>query len=234
MLQVMENYPGTVHICSLSSASAINKIRRFRKTHSFLTCGTTPHYMYFTSEDIKNGATVFKESPPIRNPSNNELLWDLLRMKAIDCISSNHASIPPLYKMIQGSFRRSLNGINCQGFSFQSIWTKLSQKTTDEELKEHYIVRLSKWFSLNPAKILGIEHQRGSIEKGKFADFIVWRPDQRQVASSHSEYSEMNVYEETSLLGRITKVCLRGNWTYNEGEFFESGQFYSKQANAQQ
>jgi len=212
-----------VHICNLSSANAVNKVRKLKC--QWVTCETCPHYLYFTSDQIKDGCTVMKTYPPIRNQSNNELLWDLLKMKGIDVISSNHTPILPRYKFEEeGNFRKALNGVNGLGFSLQAVWTQLRSQCTTNEQSEHYIVRLSKWLSLSPAKLLGISHLRGTIDKGRFADLIVWQPREKyRVYTSPTQYPSMCPYVDETLYGKIHRVYLRGYVAFDEGSLLPKG-----------
>ena len=212
-----------VHICNLSSANAVNKIRRLKC--QWVTCETCPHYLYFTSDQVKDGCTIMKTHPPIRNQSNNELLWDLLKMKGIDMISSNHTPVLPRYKFVEeGNFRKAVNGINGLGFSLQAVWTRLRSQCTTNEQSEHYIVRLSKWLSLYPAKLLGISHLRGTIDKGRFADLIVWQPKEQYIVyTSPTQYPSMCPYLDESLHGKVHRVYLRGYVAFDEGSLMPKG-----------
>jgi len=123
ILEVLQAESCKVHICNLSSAAAVNKIRQNKSTNdSTVTCDTCPHYMSFSDKDIQDGDTRFKDYPPIRNQANCNLLWELLKLKGIDIISSHHASIPSEYKNLDnGSFRKAVSGINGLGFSMQIV-----------------------------------------------------------------------------------------------------------------
>jgi len=66
-------------------------------------------------------------------------------MKAIDCITSQHAFIEPSLKSIDtGNFQKALNGICTMGFTLQAIWTMLNVPVSSHMQLEHYIVRMSK------------------------------------------------------------------------------------------
>ncbi|CAG9327323.1 unnamed protein product [Blepharisma stoltei] len=224
VLEILQAETCKVHFSNLSSASAINKIRQQKKHIENVTCETAPHYLCFNDQDIRDGDTRFKDYPPIRSKENSQLLWDLLKMKAIDVISSHHATIPIDYKNIDnGSFKKALNGVNGLGFAMQAIWTGLCTPSSTVSQREHYIVRLSKWFSLHPAKLLGINHRRGSIDRGKFADLIIWDPYEHVHGNSNSAYKESCIYQGKKLLGKISKVYLRGKVVYNEGNFYSHG-----------
>ena len=97
-------------------------------------------------------------------------------MKSIVMATSHHACIDPRYKGSTGNFNCALNGVNCAGFSLQAVWTKLYKQDLAVDVLERYLVRMAKWMSSKPAAILKINGQRGSIQKGKLADLVVWEP----------------------------------------------------------
>lgn len=134
-----------VHITNISSASAVNRVRQAKEEFPSLTCEVSASQLSFTSAAIKNGDTRFKTSALIRNQTNLMLLWDLLKMQAIDSISSQHASIKPEFKSLDtGNFQQALNGITSIGFTLQSVWTMLNVPASTNAQLEHYIVRLAK------------------------------------------------------------------------------------------
>ena len=198
-----------VHFVGLSSAPAINSIRKARKKHKNITCEIPAILLCFTSALVKEGDTRFKNSPPVRNSANCNLLWELLKVKAIDCICSAHAYICP-EKKLTNNFLTALNGISCIGCSLQSVWYILNKPVSSHDQLEHYIIRLSKWFSLHPAQILGISSSRGSISKGKLADFIVWDPHVKHTLGQEYSYFDTSPFAGHDMLGNICYVYLRG------------------------
>lgn len=215
-----------VHFSNLSSAKAIQTVWKYRRSHSCsISVETCPHYLYFSDRDIKEGDACFKDFPPIRSLANQSLLWEQLKMNEIDIISSRHATIPSSYKNIdQGSFKKALNGINCLGFSLQAVWTQLMKDSHNLGALEHYLVRLAKWMSYSPAKLLGIESRRGSISKGKYADLIIWSPYDKQTCKVFSNSPETCVYSKSSLYGKIHKVYIRGQLGFQDGKCYSIGE----------
>jgi dihydroorotase-like cyclic amidohydrolase len=198
-----------IHFCSMSSAAAINKVRQARKKFQELTCEISIPNLYFTSASVLNGDTRFKNNPPIRNPGNCNLLWDLLKMKGVDCISSSHAFISTSHK-ITGNFQQALNGISSIGCTLQSVWHVLNLPVSKPQQLEHYIVRLSKWLSLYPAKVLKLDSKRGSIDIGKYADLIVWNPWERYRLNQTYAYESTSPFVNQELMGKIYVVYIRG------------------------
>ncbi len=75
--------------------------------------------------------------------------------------------------------------------------------------------------STNPAKLIGFERQKGSIEVGKDADLVVWNPE----ASNHIDESNIHhrhkttPYQGLTLQGVIQRTYVRGNMVYDDGRF---------------
>lgn len=111
-----------VHISNLSSARSVNLVRQYKENSKHMTCDTTSYFLFFTDVDIPNGDTRYKAHPPIRSNLNCNLLWDLLKMKAIDMVCSAHNPILPRFKFFgTGDFRKALNGISSAGFTLQVL-----------------------------------------------------------------------------------------------------------------
>lgn len=215
--KILEFLPesSSLHFFNLSSATAINRVRNAKKKFPKITCEVSSNTLYFNSSQIPPGDTRFKISPPIRNQGNCNLLWEMLKMKCIDCISSGHSAIDPTYKLT-GNFSQTLNGIPSAGLPLNCIWTRLNQPTSSGEQLEHYIVRLAKWFSLHPAKVLGIDSKTGKIEEGLRADLVIWNPYKKSVLSD-SVYKRTSPYIGEEITGSVEKVYLKGVVVYEAG-----------------
>lgn len=214
--KVLENVKSSskIHFSNLSSAAAINRVRQFRHKCQNLTCEIAAVQLFFYSSMIKIADTRFKNSPPIRNHGNCNLLWDLLKMKGIDCICSQHASLAPASKLC-GNFQQSFSGISSIGCTLASIWQMLNIPVNHHDQLEHYIVRLAKWLSLYPAKIMGIDNKRGKIDKGRYADLIVWDPRKKHIINQGYCYYMTCPLVTADLLGKIHKVYVRGRLAYD-------------------
>ena len=109
-----------VHFVNISSAATINRVRQIKQKYKEITCEIPAVHLYFNSLNVEIGDTRFKNTPPIRNPGNFNLLWDLLKMKGIDSISSQHAFIDSSHKLV-GNFHQALNGISSIGCALQCV-----------------------------------------------------------------------------------------------------------------
>ena len=203
-----------VHFQNISSASSLNRVRQIRPKFKYATCEIPASHLYFTSASVGVSDTRYKNIPPVRNQGNCNLLWDLLKMKGIDTVSSQHACIETSKKKI-GNFQQALNGISSIGFTLQAVWSVLNIPVSSHEQLEHYIVRLAKWLSLYPAQILGVDQDRGSIEVGKKADFFIWKPREKVSVGGDYAYWETSPFAGLELFGKIHQVFIRGEKVFD-------------------
>lgn len=218
-----------VHISNISSAAAFNKIRKEKNLLSQVTCELPANHLYFNSLTIPNYDTRFKSAPPYRNNTNTLLLLDLLKANAINAISSNHTCIHPQFKNTNLSFTRAVDGMPSVENALQTAWSSILSIKTRFFEKEQAIVQLANLFSKKPAEILGVDRQRGSIEKGKFADFIVWKPyETYTVGAGYSPFPEMSPFLGKEVQGKIEKVYLRGKLVFNLGVLRATGKVVNR------
>jgi dihydroorotase-like cyclic amidohydrolase len=205
----------SVHFQGISSATAINLVRRAFESFRFISCELPASHLYFSSDSVKPKDTRFKCHPPIRDSSNFELTWDLVKLRSVQVISSNHSKISSELKAGEtGNFLNALPGINCSGFSLQAVWTSQFSRFSTRALLT--LPRLFKWMSLQPSQILHLE-KRGRIQRGAFADLIIWDP------FSKDDREKSNIFEGHILFGKVEIVYLRGKVAFNKGLFHACG-----------
>lgn len=223
VIAALEHQTCRVHIANLSTAAAVMKVHKARLRKVEITCETCPHFLLFTDQSIGQGDTRFKNFPPIRDKTNCNFLWELLKVNSIDVVCSQHIAVPQQYKF-QEDFRKAVNGINGLGFTLQTLWTVLKKPYTQLGYFEHYIVRIAKWTSLMPAKVLKLR-KRGAIAKGYLADLVIWDPfTEVTVEASYSGQPYQCPYLGLKLFGHVLKVFLRGHLVFTQ----EGPNFYSQ------
>ena len=227
ILHNIKNFQGKIHISGISAAAAFNKIRKSKDFFLKITSEIPASHLLFNNDCIQENDTRFKNSPPFRDEVNTTLLWDLLKMNGINAVSSAHCCIHPSFKRIGGSFQRALNGLPTAGVSLQTMWTVINKNIDKNAEKEKQIIKLAKFLSSGPAEILNISEARGSITKGKFADFIVWDPYvKHEITHDYSQFPNMSPFIGKEVYGKIEKVYVRGQVAFNQGNFEPKGRVY--------
>ena len=86
-------FGGTLHVCHVSVASAIELIRREKDRSAIrVTCGVTPHHLLLSQERLIGRAGLFlKVNPPLRSEENRRALLKSLYDGQIDWIETDHA-----------------------------------------------------------------------------------------------------------------------------------------------
>jgi allantoinase len=168
LLRVCRETGARIHVVHLSSASALPLIAAARREGLPLTAETTPHYLYFSAEDVPAGRTEYKCAPPIRERQNREALWDGLRSGLISMIVSDHSPCTPHLK--QGDFLSAWGGISSLQFLLPVVWTEALRRGFGLE-------DLVRWCCAAPAALAGME-RKGAIAPGHDADLVVWSPEE--------------------------------------------------------
>ncbi|KAH7438839.1 hypothetical protein KP509_04G032900 [Ceratopteris richardii] len=203
-----------IHIVHLSdSGETLNLIKEAKVRGFKLSVETCPHYLSFSVENIPDGDTRFKCAPPLRSEENRKKLWNALINGDIDFLSSDHSPAPPELKLLEaGDFLGAWGGISSLQLVLPITWTHAKENGVPLEV-------ISKWWSSMPAKFANLQN-KGSIEVGKDADFVVWDPETSfdvnedfQIFHKH----KITPYSGSRLFGRVIATFVRGQMVYHEG-----------------
>ena len=216
MIRLSRQFGTRVHIVHLSSADAIPAIRDAQTASVRITAETCPHYLHFEAESVPAGATEFKCCPPIRERENRERLWDGLKDGTIGIIVSDHSPCPGSMKLRDhGDFLGAWGGIASLQLRLPVVWTEAKRRGFS-------LVDVTNWLCSGPAKQVGLERRKGSIEVGQDADLIIWNPEEKfQVeASALFHRHKMSPYSGETLRGVVQNTFLRGRKLYDGAEVF--------------
>jgi allantoinase len=162
---------GHAHVVHLSSSDALPMIASARREGVRVTAETCPHYLTLAAEQIADGATAAKCSPPVREAANRELLWAGLRDGALDLVVSDHSPCTPEMKEpASGDFGRAWGGISSLQLALPLTWTQASQRGIA-------LHQVADWMAARPAALAGLQ-RKGRIAVGADADFCVLAPDE--------------------------------------------------------
>lgn len=133
---------------------------------------------------------------------------------------------PPAYhddviKAANGDFFHAWGGISSLGFGLPVLWTELSTQTTSKCMDDSKLLQLSAWLSANPARLVGLEHQKGQLEVGFDGDVLVFDPDRYwTVEAADMKFKhKMSAYQGRTLKGRVLETWIRGHRVFQlDGE----------------
>jgi len=215
MIALASEFGAHVHIVHVSSELSVPLIVRAKKAGIRVTAETCPHYLAFTARGIRPGATEYKCAPPIRDSHNQEGLWRALKTKAIETVVSDHSPSPPAMKSKPtGDFSKAWGGISSLQLGLPVLWTKMSGKNYSFE-------HLLRWMCGGPARLAGLEKNKGALAAGFDADIAVWNPEKRFIVRPKMLHHRHKVtpYMGHTLQGEVEATFLRGEMIYDRGRF---------------
>ena len=198
-------------------ALLIRLSREFRARHARypVSVETCPHYLYFSSDAIPDGAVNFKCAPPIRDATNRDRLWRALARGEIDFIVTDHSPCPPKMKSgARGDFFRAWGGIASLELRLPVIWTEARRRG-------HTLEQVARWLAEGPAHLLGLDGRKGILAPGADADLVIWDPEKMfhvKQAQLHQRHY-LTPYNGEELAGVVQATFLRGRRIFADGKF---------------
>jgi dihydroorotase len=91
----------SIHIAHVSTAGAVDAIRRAKERGIRVTAETAPHYFTLTDEFLRNFSTNGKMYPPLRSADDVAAVKEGLKDGTIDAIASDHAPHSSIEKDVE-------------------------------------------------------------------------------------------------------------------------------------
>jgi allantoinase len=211
LLEMAARTGARVHVLHLSSAVALPAIVAARGRGVRVSAETCPHYLGFAAEEIPDGATQFKCSPPIRDAANRDALWRGLRADQIDCVVSDHSPcIAELKHADTGDFAEAWGGIASLQLGLPAVWTAARRRGVP-------LAEVAGWMSARPAALAGL-NRKGALAVGRDADMCAFAPDESFVvdAAALKHRNAVTAYDGKRLTGVVRRTWLRGRITTGE------------------
>lgn len=159
----------------------------------------------------------FVMSPPLRDKSNQEHLWNALKSRQIETVATDHAPFDfhGQKEMGRGDFTRIPNGIPSLE---ERVKLLFSEGVLKGRIDLHDLVRTA---STNVARIFDLYPRKGTIEVGSDADLVIFDPQYEGTISraTHSMNIDYSAFEGWKHRGRAECVCVRGKVMVSQGQF---------------
>lgn len=199
----------------VSTAAAMEIIRKAKLSGMEIGCETCVHYLTLTEEALETFGPFAKCNPPVRNKENQDGLWEFVNDGyTVDAIGSDHS--PFLYqekKSCEDDIFKAPAGL--VGIDLRvplMLDAALRGKTSLENM--------IKILSDKPARMLHLEKQKGRIALGLDADLLLFDPNQKTVVDNTKSYSKTAesqvVYQGVALQGKIESTIVRGKEIYGK------------------
>ncbi len=197
---------GHVHVAHISTAKAVELVRRAKADGIHVTTEVCAHHFDLTDEEIERQHfdTNYKMHPPLRTQEDVEAMIEGLADGTIDAICTDHA--PHAIEEKEVEFIYAPNGI----IGLETAWGvtgKRLLKTNKMKLKDV----LAKLID-NPRKILNLDVPK--IEEGAPANLTLFNTDQEWTFEQKhiKSKSKNSPYVGSQMVGRAEAI-------YNKGQF---------------
>lgn len=207
-ISLAEATGGRLHVMHVSSGGSVALIRRAKDRGVRVTTEVCPHHFTLTDESLRTFDSNCKMSPPLRTQADVESCLAGLRDGTIDVICTDHAPHAAEKKMQE--LDRAPFGIvgleTCLGL----VSTQLVQKGILD-----WPTAIAK-LTINPARVLGIDHARGTLGVGRPADVTIIDPEARWqvVPERFRSKSKNSPFGGWNLTGRADTVLVDGAVKY--------------------
>jgi dihydroorotase len=196
-----------LHVAHLSTAEALEAIRRAKKENLRVTAEVTPHHFTLIDENVGHYDTAYKMNPPLRSAADRDAMIAGLQDGTIDCIATDHA--PHAYHEKEQEFDRAPFGI---------IGLETALPLAITVLHKHFempLPRIVQLMSTNPARLFQLMH-RGTLAVGAHADVVVFDPKMTwkyEAADGYSK-SKNTPFDGWDLTGKIIATIVGGKPIY--------------------
>jgi dihydropyrimidinase len=211
-----------VHVVHLSSAAALDEVRRAKAAGVRVTAETCPHYLVLTDacyEEVDpTRCACFVISPPIRSAADRDALWAGLADGTLDLVATDH--VPDRVAVEKADAARGVT-FDLISNGAPGIETLLALLFSEGVERGRITVeRMVELLATTPAARFGMA-RKGALEVGRDGDVVVFDPGARRVlrAADLHHTSDYTPYEGMELTGAVRDVFVRGRDVIRDGLF---------------
>lgn len=188
-----------LHVAHLSTAAALEQVRKARTRGVQVTCEVTPHHLLLTDEEVADYDTNCKMNPPLRDESDRQAMWEGLHDGSIDCIATDHA--PHAAHEKDQEFDRAPFGVT--GLE-TALPIALMVAGGDPQLAV-------RWLSSKPSAVMGWK-EAGALRVGVRADIVLFDPAEEWTftANESKSKSKNSPFIGKRLRGRVQYTIVDG------------------------
>jgi dihydropyrimidinase len=211
-----------VHVVHLSSAAALEEVRRAKAAGVRVTAETCPHYLVLDAscyaEPDPALCACYVISPPLRSPADIEALWGGLADGTLDLVATDHVPDRLGVEKAEAAaglpFDRISNGA-------PGIETLLALVYSEGVARGRIsLERMVEVLAATPAARFGLV-SKGRVEPGADADLVLFDPAASRVVRADQLHhtSDYTPYEGLAVQGAVRDVFVRGSGVVRSGVF---------------
>jgi dihydropyrimidinase len=211
-----------VHVVHLSSAAALDEVRRAKAAGVRVSAETCPHYLVLTEDRYDDPDPVscarFVISPPLRPATDRDALWAGLADGSLDLVATDHVPDRVDTEKAEAANGVPFNQISNGAPGIETLLTILfSEGVAAGRITLERMVDL---LATTPARRFGLG-SKGAIEVGRDAVIVLFDPAARRTirAADLHHTSDYTPYEGLSVSGAVRDVFVRGRAVIRDGRF---------------
>lgn len=206
----LHDYDDSLYTVHISASQTAEELARLQADGYGVTGETCPHYLGLTTEDCDDRMKI---SPPIRDETHREALWNHVAAGTIDCIGSDHCTNVTDEKVGE-TIWDSVYGFPSTPVLLPLI---LSEGVDAGRID---VTRAVEVTSTNPAKEWGLYPQKGTLQVGTDADVVVvdFNEQEEVTLDRIAAANDYSPYEGRELTGWPTHTVVNGTLAVDQGE----------------
>jgi dihydropyrimidinase len=203
-----------VHVTCAAAAAEIQAAQQRGVPVSAETC---TQYLVNTIEDLRRPGVEgcrYICSPPLRDASNHEPLWDYVQRGILESVSTDHCPFTNEQKA-RGLENFSLvpNGLAAIQHRLAKLWDEgvVAGRITPSQLVDRTSTTIARRFGLE---------SKGAIAPGKDADIVVFDPSAPRDYGTYTSFMNVDydIYDGETASGSVRHTFSRGTLVYDRGE----------------
>ena len=211
-----------IHVVHLSSAAALDEVRRAKAAGVRVTAETCPHYLTLTDERYAEPDPVqcacYVIAPPLRSAADRDALWAGLADGTLDLVATDHVPDRRGVEKAAAADHVPFDRISNGAPGIETLLTLLySEGVAAGRISLERMVDL---LATTPAARFGITGT-GALEVGRDADLVVLDPAARRTIRNADLHhtSDYTPYEGFEVTGAVRDVLVRGDEVIRNGRF---------------
>ena len=207
-LMLAEETDSRIHIAHVSTAFAVDAIRKAKAKGIKVTAEAAPHHFSLTEDAVIEKGTLAKMSPPLRKQEDVDAIIQGLCDGTIDVIATDHAPHSSVEKSLP--YQNAPNGI----IGLESLLaTSLTYLYHTGKLTIEDIIRL---ISTKPSELLTFNS--GILAEGCIADIVIFDPDEEWTVDPEKFKSKARntPFGGMKLRGKVKYTISRGRLVYED------------------
>ena len=207
-VKLSQKYQRRLHILHLSTGEEAEFLRESKP--SWVTAEVTPQHLLLNTSAYETIGSFAQMNPPLREPRDNEILWQALRDGVIDFIATDHA--PHTLAEKAQTYPNTPSGM-------PGVETSLPLMLTQAVEGRCTVAQVANWMSTAVAKAYKIPN-KGKITLGFDADLVLvdlekYRPVVREEMASKCGWSP---FEGWNLTGWPVVTIVGGKVVFENGK----------------